>query len=559
MTPPISPSRKALRIALSYAIAAVLWITLTDIFTDTFAQIPELFLQISLYKGWTFVGVTTVLLFVFLRQDFEKSQKTMTQAKQNEQLLKDVLETLPVGIWLLDADGKIYQSNSEGIRIWGGMRTVGIENFDIFRGWRLTRDELIMAKDWGGAKAVLDGSSTLNEELRIEGFDGEFRYILHSAVPLRNDQGAISGAVVVNQDITEQKLAETSFKTTEDLLSKILENAPTPIFVTCEDGRIRLVNRAWAEAVRVSPSKVVGLYVDQVFPTEVAKQYLENNRQVLESQKVLKAEESLECEDGWHIFEVVKFPVFDAAEMKMATAGISIDITERKKLQEELETYHKSLTALASDLTLAEERERRKIAVGLHDEIGQPLALAQIRLGQIIADERRGNIVSGANEVRSLIDEIIQKARTLTFELSPPILYELGLEAALRSLAESFSAKHGILVGFEKGNGANQLDENLKVLLYLAVRELLVNIVKHAEATKVNICLKGDGKILQLIVEDNGVGFTQQQTERQGFGLFSIRERIKNYGGKLDIQPLSDHGVRCLISVPIVTTGLTEE
>jgi len=545
-----SPSRKALRVALSYALLAGIWIVTTDFLAGLYSDRPAVLIRVSLIKGWLFVGVTSALLFFLLRRDFGQLRQSVTEAQKNENLLKNVLETLPVGVWLLDGQGKIVHGNREGARIWGGVRYVGIDDFNIYKGWWVASGEPIEAREWGAARAVLKKESSFNEEIEIEGFDGEKRVILHSAVPLFDAEGDISGAIVVNQEITKLKQTQFALKTAEEFLSKLLDNAPTPIYVTTVDGRIRLVNKAWCELLGMEPGQVVGIRVDQIYPPEIAAQYLENNRQVLAGGAARTMEEYVDIAEGRHYYQSVKFPIHDPVEGAMATAGISIDITERKQMEEDLNSYHKQLLSLASELTLTEERERRQIAAGLHDEIAQPLALARIQLGQLGAEETAEACQRTAGAARKLIEDTIRKVRTLIFELSPPILYELGLEAALRSLAERFASQHNLPVDFEDDGRNKPLSEGLQVLLFQAVRELLVNTLKHAEASRAKVAIGREGETVRVVIVDDGVGFHGEHAVKNGFGLFSIRERLRHLGGTIEFTAAPGRGTRVVLSVP---------
>jgi PAS domain S-box-containing protein len=544
-----SPFYRALRIVLIYFGVAAGWILVTDVWVGSLDELPSYFTRISVLKGWLFVAVTAAILGWYLFRDYRELERLRLESQKQGSYLQRVLEMVPVGIWLLDAEGRILRGNAEGVRIWGAARYVGIESFDQFKGWRIASGERIAPEEWGAARAILEGVSTDREEIRIEGFDGESRMILHSSVPVHDEQARICGAIVVNQDISEMKLAQASLRATKEFLEKILENAPTPIYVVSAAGRIRLVNQAWCEQVGMTAAQVTNLRLDEIFSAEVAQQYLEHNRQVLATQAVLDSEEYVDLAAGRHYYQSVKFPVVDDAEEQLAVGGISIDVTELKKLDENLHYYCERLNELSTELILSEERERRKLALGLHDQIGQPLALARIRLGQLLGEESLLNCLEIAREVRALIGETIQTVRSLTFELSPPSLYEFGLEAALRSLAERYAGRYQLSFSVENDDGTTALPRNLEVLLYHAVRELLVNIVKHAEASRVNISLSAEGPNIRLSVEDDGRGFNPQQVEN-GFGLFSIRERIRNVGGRLEIECGREGGTRIILLVP---------
>jgi PAS domain S-box-containing protein len=232
------------------------------------------------------------------------------------------------------------------------------------------------------------------------------------------------------------------------------------------------------------------------------------------------------------------------------------DVGERKRAEAELRKYQERLRNLALELSLVQERERRRIAIDLHDHIGQNLAISKMRLEAVRETFRDINILEPLNEVYSLIVQTIQDTRSLVFELSPPVLYELGFEAGVEWLAESIQCEHGIIVECVHERATKPLEEDLQILLYQIVRELLLNVVKHALASKVKVSIMRQKGMILIRVEDNGVGFspasiTHAQGVRGGFGLFSIRERINYLGGKLEIESDVKSGTKIILCVPM--------
>ena len=142
------------------------------------------------------------------------------------------------------------------------------------------------------------------------------------------------------------------------------------------------------------------------------------------------------------------------------------DISEQKQAEKEIRTYQQQLRSVASELSLTEERERRRLATDLHDHVGQILALAQIKLGAIRESASSTHLVEPMDEVRRLIEQTIQYTRSLTFELSPPILYDLGFEAAVEWLAELVQEQHGITVKVQADRSAKPMNDEIRVLLF---------------------------------------------------------------------------------------------
>ena len=242
------------------------------------------------------------------------------------------------------------------------------------------------------------------------------------------------------------------------------------------------------------------------------------------------------------------------------------EIGVRKRAESQVAAYQDNLRSLASSLSLAEERERRRLAVYLHDQIGHTLALANIRLGELqksLPSQCPGFPTAELEKAGSLLEQAIRDTHSLTFKISSPILYELGLDAALEWLTEQVQKDHGISTRFISDSRTDHLDDDVRVLLFQAVNELLVNVVKHAQAQNVEVSIRRGGANLKIEVGDDGVGFQMPRMgphlrERCGFGLFSIRERLRPYGGGLEVQSEPGAGTHVILTVPLAIVAATD-
>jgi len=215
------------------------------------------------------------------------------------------------------------------------------------------------------------------------------------------------------------------------------------------------------------------------------------------------------------------------------------------------------LTRLASELTLAEQRERRRLAQVLHDHLQQLLVGAKFGLdvlGRRVGDDHQASV----QEVVGLVDESIKASRSLTVELCPPILHEAGLDAALEWLARWMGEKYGLRVDLETDPRAATDREDVKVLLFQAVRELLFNVVKHARVITARVVMaRHDDDSLRIVVGDEGAGFdpaamwARAAQSVGGFGLFSIRERLALLGGRLEIASAAQKGATVTLIAPL--------
>jgi len=240
-----------------------------------------------------------------------------------------------------------------------------------------------------------------------------------------------------------------------------------------------------------------------------------------------------------------------------AVMVLFINILRRKQAEKKLLEYQAQLKSLASELSLTEERERHQISTGLHDRISQALVISKLRLKSLRRKDFPDGLNKSLDETCELLDQIIQNIRSLTFDLSSPILYELGFEAAVAEwLDEQVRKKHGIETEFVDDGQPKPLNNDIRVLLFRNVQELLTNVIRHSHAHKVKVSSrKIDGQIC-VCVEDDGTGFSPaatapQTTARGGFGLFGIQQRLEQLSGRLEIVSKPGHGTKITIMAPL--------
>jgi signal transduction histidine kinase len=246
------------------------------------------------------------------------------------------------------------------------------------------------------------------------------------------------------------------------------------------------------------------------------------------------------------------------AKGKGAASGAETHAREeesREHAEQQVRAYQAQLQELELKSLLAEERERRRIAVGLHDDLGQNLATARILLDGLAESTASGETIQRVEAIRGLIDQAIRTSRSLTFDLSSPILYELGLEPALRALAEQLARESEVRFYFDTDQQPRNLTVDESIILFRVMRELARNVVKHAGAHTARIAVTTVGDEVHMRIEDDGVGLddsgSRDAGRAGGFGLWSVREHLRAIGGRLEIESERGAGTRVVVVAPL--------
>lgn len=532
-------------------------------------------------------AILVVVRDVSERRRVEEELECRAVVMQDQAELLDVAED---AIMVRDLDERIIFWNKGAQERYGWTKELALG--------QTVRDLLKTASErpFEELRAELFAKGSVTEELTHVTRTGE-RIVVESRWTLRRDrQGRAIAILEINNDITQRKRVEKTLQQAkeelelrvaertaelrsanerlsvelerrgrvQELLRKaaeryknLFDNSPIGIYRTSPDGRILMANPSLFRMMGYSSSNTLasleaekGLYE----PTYLRKRFL--NRLARDG-RVQGFEAAWRRPDRSTIF------VRENARATRAQDGTILyfegtveDISERKKAEEDIHSYQQQLRSLAAELSLAEERERRRIATILHDHIGQILAMSKIKLGSLIESSPSSVEEASIKEIREYVEQAIDYTRSLTVELSPPVLYAFGLEAALEWLSEQIMEQFGLVCEFENDSQPKPVSEEMQVFTFTAVRELLANVVKHAKATRTKITARRVNRSLIIHVADDGIGFNPSKLknhhyDNQGFGLFSIRERIRHLGGQMEVKSVKGRGTRVILEEPL--------
>ena len=380
-------------------------------------------------------------------------------------------------------------------------------------------------------------------------------------------------------DSVARKNPEAALQEIESRFAGFMKHFPGLAWIKDAAGRYVFANEEALKVFGATREELYGKTDKEIFAPERADRFVHNDQRVVASSSAIKVVEMLEQPDGVHYSLVTKFPIPVPGSNHILIGGTAIDVTERVQAEEalrrlaaemearvedrtrELVQSHEQLRALATDLTLTEQRERKRLAAELHDHLAQMLVLIRLKLGQA----KQGPVDQTLDMIRQaeqLLSEALAYTRELVAELSPPVLHEFGLPAALRWLGERMKRFELTVTVRVETPEELQLPEDLAILLFQSTRELLINTAKHARTKEATVALTQDDGTLRITVQDQGIGFDPTLAQKSGttanspkFGVFSIRERMYALGGHFEIHSLSGEGTTAILSVP-QTSGL---
>jgi PAS domain S-box-containing protein len=478
--------------------------------------------------------------------EFKLSQDAL---RASEDRLRILFESAPDGIYLGDMAGNFVDANKAAEELAGYSK-------DELVGKNVSELGLLppeqVARAFARLEKITAGEPVGPEEFRIKRKDGGEVSVEISTFPVTIQGQKLSLGIA--RDITERKRALEALRQSDRKFRTIFETAANLITSVNNEGILLECNSKMEEVMGYEKEEVIGQSMAKIIHPDYIEKAQSVLKEVVSAGFARNKEYKMIRKDGSEIdVSVNSTALKDENGEFVRTLCIIDDITERKQAEQKVLEDREQLKSLASQLSITEERERHRLATVLHDQIGQSLVFSKFKLDLLRKSASSAELVEALEDVCNSLGQVIDDTRTLTFDLSSPILYELGLEAAIAEwLRDEIQDKHGLETEFEDDRQPKQLDDDIRTVLFRNVRELLVNIVKHAQAHKVKVCIRRVGENVRISVEDDGVGFdpvdvTSRAAKRAEFGLFSIRQRLEQLGGVIEIA--SEPGRGCTISM----------
>jgi PAS domain S-box-containing protein len=413
---------------------------------------------------------------------------------------------------------------------------------------------------------VFDSGKSCEFEVTLSMPTGR-RYFSVRFFPELNVNGSVINVLSIARDITASKRAEEELKKEKEILEKIFDNIPLLIGFVGEDGRVKLVNPEWERTMGWTLKELQDQNVDifaEAYPD------LPYRQEVLDFVAAATGEWvdlKIRVRDG-RLIDAACAVVHLSDGTKVAIAQ---DITDRKQAEERLNATTEQLRALSASVQSAKEEEGTRIAREIHDELGGALTSLKWDLEsfhKVISESNHPSLLQALHgKVEAMLrlsETTISAVRRISSELRPSVLDDLGLAAAIEWQARQFQTRTGIICHCECSVENLDLDQEQSTAIFRILQEALTNILRHAQATRVEIAINEEAGEIVLTVSDNGRGITEDEKSRlQSLGLLGMRERAYLIGGEIDVIGVEARGTVVTVRVPnakrLTTAGPSRE
>ena len=481
-------------------------------------------------------------------QDISHLKKKECSLDKKELHLQMAERIAHVGTWKRELETNLFPASQETLAILGlPLETENLSHELLMSLIHPDDRDFVLER----LEDALQNASDFSIEYRIVRPSGELRHLFSQGKACFDRSGKPLHLSGITIDISERRKNEMSLFFSQQTNNALLNAVPDGLLLLKLDGTVMDLNKEMAQRLNSTRQELLGRNLRDIFPLKVAEG---RARALAEMVRTKKPFQFVDSRDGL-IFENFLAPVFDVNGNVIQIAAILRDITEKKKHEQQLQDYQKELRTLSAELTLVEEQKINEIIRSLHDNVGPLLSLAGLRVDQLKSADIDVEKKQSLEDISSLIKQSVAAIRTVVSDLRPPVLNNLPFAASLKWLAENFLEKNGILFTFCENGERHLLSDNGQMILFHAARELLINIIKHAGATQVDITLSWYADYMCVGICDNGVGFNWAEPQKDkkdgGFGLFSVRERLFYLNGDIQFEPHSGQGTKVTLTIPL--------
>jgi PAS domain S-box-containing protein len=469
----------------------------------------------------------------------------------NEQKYRKLFEYSPESIVVSDPNDIIIDTNQAAAKMFGFRSCEDMLGKSVVNFYTDPRQREAIFKELN-AKGYVE--NIVVEMIKQNG-SNQHIFTLVNAVLHKNEQGKTLQANAMLIDITQRKQTEEALRQSIENFSALAENASDGIIIaTGEESGFVYANKRASEITGYTIDELLERRARDLISLDEYPKAIKRYRKRIAGLNVIKPYEiTLIAKDGTKI-RVEVSPSKTIWQKESANMVIFRDITERKRIEQELKHSRDTLRNLSMHISKVREKERAKIAMNLHDDLGQKLTALNIDLGwqKEKLSGSQPEVLDKFNEMENLLMDSLNSIRLISTELRPSILDNLGLIEAVKWQLEEFKKLTGIHYEMTISPEEFMLSPDISIIIFRIVQEILTNITRHANATSVRIELSKNEKAFRLSAIDDGRGIKRDEIDDpKSFGIIGMRERVRSYGGSFRIKGTEGKGTKILIKIPI--------
>lgn len=468
------------------------------------------------------------------------------QIEISEAKFKSYTEKSPLAIYTTKIDGDCNYVNET----WLDMAGMSQEDA-LGKGWlnALHPDDLQHIKDnW--YKFIQTNDNWRFEYRFLNKKNNEILWVEGTAKKMFNDKNEFIGYLGTNVNITERKEAE-------ELYRLLAENTNDIITLQDTGNRLKYISPSVENLLGYKPKELLKNHFDDLIHKDDVPNVKEAvKRHILNGKNLHALTFRARHKKGHYIWlEKSVSPIIEKNEV-VALVASNRDVTEWILAKKEIENYQSSLQRLSQEISLVEEKQKKEIAANIHDHLSQSLVISRMRIVELEKKVALKNVKEDLEFIKNHISEALENSRKITYELSPPVLYQLGIIDALEWYADAIEEKYTIQFKFNSNVDTVNLSEFKSILLFRCVQEAVTNTIKYAEASLITLDIIKDKKTIIVELSDNGKGFNTAKinnnvNSNSGFGLFAVKERIRNMNGEFEIISERNIGTKIKFFVPL--------
>ena len=496
--------------------------------------------------------------------------------RESEERYRTLFDLGPVGVYSCDASGVIRDFNRRAVELWGRKPQTADADERWCGSFKMHRpDGSVMPHDQCPMAEVLSGKipEARDAEVQIERPDGSRITVIVNIRPLKDENGKILGAINCFVDISERKQAEA----VRARLAAIVESSDDAMISKTLDGTITTWNRGAERLFGYTAEEAIGKNITFVVPPDRLPEEATILDRLKRGERVEHFETIRKRKDGTMVdVSLTISPVRNTSGQVVGASKVARDITEKKAAEKALQQAHdrlesmveqrtRSVRQLSLRLLTVQDEEHRSISRELHDSVGQHLAgikMSVDRLRQLESPDKQTEMLSQLSES---LDKCMSETRTISHLLHPPLIDELGFQAAAKWYIEAFSERSGIKATIELSNDTQRLPRLVELPLFRILQASLSNVHRHAHSSSVDVRFVINAGEAKLEVKDYGKGISPEllrQFNRSGggagIGLAGMRERLRELGGRLEVES-DTNGTLIRAVVPVSASSEAKE